>query len=74
MLKYANRWHERGLIFEQDQYLKAFKYYNYCTDVTKLRDFQYRLLLGKIVMNEDLYSWDITNENKCTFAVKQANR
>ena len=38
-----------------------------CTIATKLHDFQYRLNIGYIVTNLDLYHWDIKHSKLCTF-------
>ena len=51
----------------QDQYLDSFKGLYECTNVTKFRDFQYRLLLGKIVNNENLFKWGLKESDCCSF-------
>ena len=33
----------------------------------KLRDFQYRLLLGKVITNVDLFEWNLKEDPLCTF-------
>ena len=37
------------------------------TYVTKLRNFQYRLLLNKVITNQDLYYWNLKNSPVCNF-------
>ena len=37
----------------------------------KLRNFQYRLLLNKVVTNVDLNTWKIKSSPKCTFCEQQ---
>ena len=67
LFKYANRWLERGLVFDLDRYITAFNSNMLCNKIIKYRDFQYRLLLGKIVLNVDLYAWGIIETDKCEF-------
>ena len=70
--KYANRWVERGVEYvDLEKYRDAFMTIFSCTNVSKLRDFQYRLLLGKIILNVDLYAWDISDMRECTFCKKE---
>ena len=38
-----------------------------CTSITKYRDFQYRLLLKKVVTNATLVEWKVTDNSNCTF-------
>ena len=65
-LKYYHRWVERGLEMDTELYRSAFQQLYPATEVTKFRDFQYRLILGKIVTNSDLLSWGITEHSNCT--------
>ena len=67
MLKYAKRWEETGLEFEWDEWIKSFQILYKCTKITKYRDFQYRMLLGKIVTNKELYGWGKIPSPLCTF-------
>ena len=67
LLKYLDRWATDGIHFEEELYRKAFLVYRKSTQIMKLLDFQYRLLLNKIVTNNDLYKWGISNEELCTF-------
>ena len=50
-----------------EKYREAFSVINQYTKVTKFRNFQYRLLLGKIILNVDLYDWNLIVSNCCTF-------
>ena len=65
LLKYYNRWRDRGLIFGLNQYEQAFVNLYQCTKITKYRDFQYRLTLGKIILNVDLHDWGISDTPNC---------
>ena len=65
--KYANRWIEEGLDFEYGRYQKVFINLYRATKVTKYRDFQYRLLLNKLVCNRELYKWEKRADDLCTF-------
>ena len=73
IIKYYNRWNDIGLDFGLPLYTKAFLRIDKMTKVSKLRDFQYRLLLGKIICNEELLSWGIKESNLCTFC-ERGNR
>ena len=57
VLKYVHTWREQSIDLDPSLYLKAFQNIYRCTNVTKLRDFQNRLLLNKLVFNKDLVSW-----------------
>ena len=46
-------------------YKKLFKELYKITQVTKLRNFQYRLLLGKIYTNSMLYKWHLVDSTNC---------
>ena len=64
--KYLKNWHEEGLLdLNAEEYLKGFKQLYKTTPITKLRDFQYRLLLCKIPTNEHLFKWKLTDSNLC---------
>ena len=66
--KYANRWIDRGVeSIEIEKYREAFQILHICTNISKFRDFQYRLILGKIVLKVDLMEWDIVDNNLCRF-------
>lgn len=49
------------------QYHKAFKNIYVLTIATKIRDFQYRLLIGALVTNAKLKLWRIKDSDLCTF-------
>ena len=71
LVKYANRWITGALPnLDREEYSKNFVSLLKVTKSTKLRDFQYRLLLGKLVFNDDLYKWGKRNSNECTFCGK----
>ena len=65
--KYYNRWCDEGVDLEIENYTKAFKKWQYITKSTKLKDFQYRLLVKKLVWNSDLYEWGKAENEMCTF-------
>ena len=70
--EFVNRYRERwnlvdSIDFESTRYKKAFSNSRICTQITKLRDFQYRLLLKKIITNSDLYDWKLTDCPLCMF-------
>ena len=48
-----------------DEYRKCFKNIQKTTNVTKLRDFQYHLMLGKIFVKDTLFHWKIVDSNLC---------
>ena len=64
--KYAKRW---DTIFqtEYEEYTTCFKNIFRCTVVTKFRDFQYRLLLEKLVFNKELLAWGKKDNDLCSF-------
>ena len=66
LFKYFVRWNNI-VNFTFENYQESFKHMYDITKVTKYRDFQYRLLLGKIVCNEDLFKWGLRNSSECTF-------
>ena len=65
--KYCNRWIEKGTKLELEDYSKCFRDIYVITDITKLRDFQYRLLLGKTPMKDELFTWGIAENYLCSF-------
>ena len=67
VLKYAYTWREQSIDLDPLLYLKAFQNIYRCTNVTKLRDFQYRLLLNKLVFNKDFVSWGRMDDELCNF-------
>ena len=71
MFKYTKRWIERGLRIDEETYRKAFNILYDCTHISKFRDFQYRLNLGKMTLNEDLCMWGITESNLCNLCKEE---
>ena len=67
VLKYAYTWREQSIDLDPLLYLKAFQNIYRCTNVTKLRDFQYHLLLNKLVFNKDFVSWGWMDDELCNF-------
>ena len=66
--RYYNRLKESSnLNIDYDSYVKAFSQIYNNTKIVKLREFQYRLLLSKIVTNTDLYKWGMKDDNSCNF-------
>ena len=51
--------------FTMEQYAEAFKRIYTTTNITKYRDFQYRLLVGAIFVNDRLYYWGKVGSQKC---------
>ena len=66
-IKYVKSWEKDGLLFEYPVYQKSFSDLYKITKITKLRDFQYRLLLNKLVTNVHLYEWGRTDSELCQF-------
>ena len=64
--KYAMRWESCNIKVDFEDYLRCFQYNFIHTKITKFRDFQYRMLLCKIVCNEDLYNWGKVDTPLCT--------
>ena len=54
-----------------DEYLNAFLYINQVTNVTKLRDFQYRLLHNAIFTNDRLYYWKKVDTQRCNLCLNE---
>ena len=67
LIKYSLRWEEFNIIIDLDRYKKCFQRLNQICIATKLCDFQYRFLLGKIPTNNDLFNWKLRESNKCMF-------
>ena len=59
--------HARWQDLDFEKYHKSFSYLCKTTRVTKFRDFQYKLILGKIVLNSDLFSWHMKVTDKCSW-------
>ena len=69
ILKYAQRWLLSDIFqnFDFKKYEVAFDKYFSITKNSKLRDFQYRMLIEKLVFNKDLYAWHKEESDKCDF-------
>ena len=65
--RYFNRWVEQGYTLTYEDYQKLFANIYKKTKIVKYRDFEYRLLLGKIVTNKELYEWKIKDNANCSF-------
>ena len=65
--KYANRWYKEGIDFDHGKYDRAFCNITKNAKATKYRDFQYCLLLCKLVTNQDLAMWGVQDSAICTF-------
>ena len=64
--KFCNKWVKRfSLDIEYEEFCYAFESINKITKIVKLQDFQYRLLLNKIFVNDTLYHWKIKTSNLC---------
>ena len=65
--KYFLSWKEAGLQeIEYEEYRKKFVILHKTIKNAKLRAFQYRLLLNKIVTNIDLKKWKIISSDQCS--------
>ena len=67
MMKYLGSWERDNIELNLEDYRKAFTRLYQCTKITKFRDFQYRLLLNKLVFNEHLVKWGKETDNLCGF-------
>ena len=74
LIKYLHRWQEDKNIIPPnfEEYQKLFKKIYSITNITKLRDFQYKLLLCKIFTNQILFTWKVTETDLCTFCNKES--
>ena len=65
---YRNRWYANtNLILEPNEFKFGFIALYHHSKTVKLHNFQYRLLLGKIPTNVDLYKWKKKDSPMCTF-------
>ena len=72
VVKYYDRWFTtENIEFDKTLYMEAFSNVYICTKVTKYRDFQYRLLIGKIITNRNLFEWNLIESPLCTFCNDQ---
>ena len=69
--KYCARWREESVPIELESYKECFHDLCLITPITKFRDFEYRLLLSKLVFNEELYVWGMVQDDKCSFCEKE---
>ena len=68
LMKYCNRWYtQQHVDLDFNEYCTAFRRFYKITKITKLRDFQYRLLLNKLVFNCDLRAWGKRTSANCQF-------
>ena len=68
VIKYAESWRKTGLPnLDFDEYRESFEVLWKITNISKLRDFQYRLLLNKLVFNSDLCQWGKSENDQCSF-------
>ena len=68
LVKYAHRWESlENIVIQLEDFNQYFKRIDLTTNVVKLRDFQYRLNLHKIVTNIELETWGIKDSSLCTF-------
>ena len=68
LIKYLNRWRDdEGINLERERYQKAFLRNRMATKIARYKDFQYRLLLHKIVVNKNLKEWGLIESDRCTF-------
>ena len=74
LIKYNMRWSENeNTSVSFADYKKAFSAILIISKTVKLRDFQYRLLLGKIPTNDKLFKWKIATTDKCQWCNKTEN-
>ena len=52
-------------IWDENDYYALFRNLYKLTSITMFRNFQYRLLLGKVYTNSTLYKWKIIDNDKC---------
>ena len=68
VMKYGQTWIESGITdLQEEEYLTAFKQLHKVKWSPKMVDFQYRLLLNKLVFNEDLKKWGRSESDLCSF-------
>ena len=73
--RYAKKWCESmNVIGGLEDFYKLFgNIGKISNNNVKLRDFQYRLLLGKIYTNTTLYKWKIVDTKKCDYCTYDQN-
>ena len=70
MLEHYYQLFYKKVELELDEYLQAFINLRIVTDITKFRDFQYRLLTNNIYTNNILFYWKKTKSKVCDFCKK----
>ena len=74
VVKYAERWYcKHDIVIDVTDYKKGFQLAHKTVDVTKYKDFQYRLLLMKIPTNVDLFEWKL-KQTICVLFVKTSEK
>ena len=69
--KYRLKFSENSnFVYSEKEYLGLFRDLYRITNITKFRDFQYRLLLNKIYTNDVLSKWGVVTQDKCEFCEK----
>ena len=63
-------------VLTMDEYKDAFKNIHFVTNITKYRDFQYRLLVHAIPANDRLFYWNKVESQSCEYCktAKQSTR
>ena len=56
---------------DYDSYLKKYLIINKCSNIAKLRSFQYRIVTKTLVTNMHLYHWGIKSTNKCYYCNRE---
>ena len=65
--KYLSRLLQDGFDIEREEYIASFKkIFQTCKD-SKLRNFQYKLNLGKIPTNSELNIWKLKDNDYCDY-------
>ena len=67
LIKYCRSWYEEIPNFDlsYDDYRKRFRELHTTVKIAKYKDFQYRLLLNKIVTGDKLFLWGIIDSDSC---------
>ena len=66
--KYKNSWANKlGIEIEMSEYQDAFKRLYHISNIVKYRNFQYRLLLNKIFVNDMLKKWKKVDSEQCKY-------
>ena len=67
------QWYRWNVInpIDFDQFCEAIANIKKVTNNAKLRSFQYRLLNSTIILNKELFRWNVKKTNKCTFCLSQ---